>query len=77
MLPALPYPWMTAVRSERGSPRAAAACWIVMTQPRAVASLRPSEPPTTSGFPVMTPGALRPTALLYSSNIQPITWALV
>ena len=28
----------------------------VKTVPRAVASLRPSEPPTAIGFPVTTPG---------------------
>ena len=35
-----------------------AASTIVNTQPRAVASLRPSDPPRLIGLPVTTPGTV-------------------
>ncbi len=55
MLPALPKPWMLT-RSPGSDWLVALAHWrSVKTAPRAVASLRPSEPPTDIGLPVTTP----------------------
>ena len=45
--------------------------------PRAVASLRPSEPPRLIGLPVTTPGTVYPACIEYVSIIQAMIWALV
>src|SRR5262245_17802368 len=47
------------------------------SNPRAVASLRPGEPPTDMGFPVTTPCAECPTVMEYVSMIQAIVCASV
>ena len=48
-----------------------------LSAPRAVASSRPSEPPTESGFPVTTPSTECPLFIEYVSKIQAITRASV
>jgi hypothetical protein len=57
MLPAFPAPWTTTRDPFSGIFSCLAASRTTNWQPRAVASLRPSEPPTESGFPVTTPRA--------------------
>ncbi len=53
--PALPKPWITTRASASGRSSTFDACSRVNTAPRAVASLRPSEPPMAMGLPVTTP----------------------
>ena len=66
-----------ASRSSRSMSRCRAASSMQKTAPRAVASLRPSEPPSEIGLPVTTPGTVYPTCIEYVSMIQAIVWALV
>ena len=56
--PALPKPWMDTVDLDSSRPRWRAASMMQNTVPRAVASLRPSEPPRLMGLPVTTPGTV-------------------
>ena len=57
--PALPKPWIaTRAPSSSSMPRWRAASMMQNTVPRAVASLRPSEPPRLMGLPVTTPGTV-------------------
>ena len=64
MLPAFPKPWMATVARSRLIPMTSQAERITNQQPRAVASLRPKEPPRNVGLPVTTPGALLPWVML-------------
>ena len=57
--PALPKPCTTTVDVVRSMPRCSRRLDdAVNTAPRAVASLRPSEPPSEIGLPVTTPGTV-------------------
>ncbi len=56
--PALPKPWTATVALVRSRFRWRAASTMQYTVPRAVASLRPSEPPRAIGLPVTTPGTV-------------------
>ena len=57
--PALPKPWIATRAPCAGPcPRWRAASTMQKTVPRAVASLRPSEPPRLIGLPVTTPGTV-------------------
>ena len=53
--PALPNPWTAAVAPLSESDILLAASSMATKHPSAVASLRPAEPPSESGFPVTTP----------------------
>jgi hypothetical protein len=64
MLPALPAPWTATRDPLRFSFRILQASRIVNWQPRAVASLRPSDPPTERGLPVTTPRQEYPFVML-------------
>ena len=59
------------------APPSAARCGCSRGPPRAVASSRPTEPPTDSGLPVTTPSTEWPTFIEYVSKIQAITCASV
>ena len=54
-LPTLPKPCTATVRFCSCSSFFRTASWMQYSEPRAVASSRPSEPPTLSGLPVTTP----------------------
>ena len=56
--PALPKPWIATRAFGSSSPRCRPASMMQKTVPRAVASLRPSEPPSEIGLPVTTPGTV-------------------
>ncbi len=56
--PALPKPWTATLAFLSSMPRWRAASTMQYTVPRAVASLRPSEPPRLIGLPVTTPGTV-------------------
>ncbi len=56
--PALPKPCTAMVAPMMSSPMWRAASEMVTTQPRPVASTRPSEPPRLTGLPVTTPGTV-------------------
>jgi len=55
MPPAFPKPWIATVAPRRCMRFTRQASWATKRHPRAVASLRPSEPPSETGFPVTTP----------------------
>ena len=61
--PALPKPWIETVALSSSIPRWRAASMMQKTVPRAVASLRPSEPPSEIGLPVTTPGTVWPACI--------------
>src|SRR2546423_4794847 len=52
--PTLPKPWIDTVVPFTGMPRCCSASFVTIMQPRPVASRRPSEPPSSTGFPVTT-----------------------
>ena len=60
---ALPKTMMATVAPRRFIFFALQASSITYMQPRAVASPRPSEPPSEIGFPVTTPGAASPPTI--------------
>jgi hypothetical protein len=72
-LPTLPKPWRMTRLPSTGRPILAAAAAAVTKTPRPVASLRPKEPPRGMGFPVTTPGTVRPTFMEKVSIIQAIS----
>ena len=55
MEPALPKPWIATRAPLMEMLSTLLACRSVNTVPRAVASLRPSDPPIAIGLPVTTP----------------------
>ena len=61
--PALPKPWTTTRAPSSGIATCLTASTMQKTAPRAVASLRPSEPPSEMGLPVTTPGTVYPTCI--------------
>ena len=61
--PALPKPWMAMRVLRTVIPRWWVASSMQNTVPRAVASMRPSEPPRLMGLPVTTPGTVYPTCI--------------
>ena len=63
MEPALPKPWIATRAFGSSRPRWRAASTMQNTVPRAVASLRPSEPPRLMGLPVTTPGTVWPACM--------------
>ncbi len=73
----LPKPWMATRWPSSFSPRASAAASSVNVTPRPVASRRPSEPPSETGFPVTQPGTVWPACMEYVSMIQAMVWAFV
>ena len=54
--PTLPKPWTAALTSSSWTPASPSAAAAACTTPRDVAVARPSEPPTATGLPVVTPG---------------------
>ena len=56
--PALPKPWIATRALPSSIPLWRAASMMQKTVPRAVASLRPSDPPRLIGLPVTTPGTV-------------------
>ena len=69
----MPKPWITTEYSERLSPFFTESAWMQYSTPRAVASSRPSEPPTESGLPVTTPRTEWPLFIEYVSKIHAMT----
>ena len=75
-VPTLPNPWMATVVALRSIPAAVTAWSRQMMHPVPVASVRPGDPPSSTGLPVTTAGEW-PARWEYSSTIQAMTWALV
>ena len=72
LLPALPYP-CTATRtpssvSMPGMTPRVSSCWVAYMLPLAVASSRPTEPPSSSGLPVTTARLFCPGCIM--SNVS-------
>ncbi len=76
-VPALPNPIIATFALERSSLISLAASRRVNIPPLAVASLRPSDPPTAMGLPVTTPNWFFPLMMEYSSIIHAIIWPVV
>src|SRR5918999_5131062 len=74
--PAFPYPWTATGVSSRRHPRALTRRSRQIAEPRPVAASRPSEPPRTTGFPVITAG-FGPYFREYSSAIHPMIRGVV
>ena len=68
----MPKPWTTTFWPAIERSSFATASRTQKSEPRAVASSRPSEPPIVSGLPVTTPSTEWPLFIEYVSNIQAI-----
>ena len=56
--PTSPKPWTATRAPSTGIPRCRQTSTMQVTTPRPVASVRPSEPPISTGLPVTTPGTV-------------------
>ncbi len=75
--PTLPNPCTTTVASFNGMSRLRAHSLRQIAVPLPVASVRPSLPPSSMGFPVTTSGTEYPCMTLYVSMIHAMVWASV
>ena len=71
-IPTFPKPWTATAAPSGSSPASSSARTATWATPAPVADRRPSEPPSSTGFPVTTPGSY-PANLAYSSTIHAMT----